>query len=203
MPKNVKMTPKSSKKIPKIFMDILLKLMILSFWKFIEFNRCSFYIKEGEVLKKLFIGLTIVMCILSACTEKPKREADWQPSSFDPVNKLEGVTMSTKPGTATATGLTVTIDNGSNERLLYGQYFSVEKKNGGHWYEVPILEDAYSFIDLGHIVEAQKSVEWEVDWEGYYGILDHGQYRILKDFRNSEAGTDDETYHLTAEFTVQ
>lgn len=203
MPINVKMIPKSSEKIANIFMDILLKLIILSYWKFIEFNKCSFYIKEGEVLKKLFIGLTIVVCILSACSKKPESEADWQPSSFDTVNSLDGVTMSTKPGTATATGLTVTIDNRSNERLLYGQYFTVEKKNGGSWYEVPILEDAYSFIDLGHNVEAQKTVEWEVDWEGYYGILDSGEYRILKDFRNSEAGTDDETYHLAAEFTVQ
>lgn len=138
------------------------------------------------------------MCILTACSQKPSSE----PTPFATVNSLDSVTMNTIPGTVTPTGLTVTIDNRSNKRLLYGQYFSVEKKIDGYWYEVPILEDAYSFIDRGHNVKAQKSVEWEVDWEGYYGILDSGEYRILKEFSLSE-NTDEETYHLAAEFTVQ
>ena len=148
-------------------------------------------------MKKIVIGLTIVICLLTACSQKPNSE----PTPFVTVNSLDGVTMSTISGTVTPTGLTVIIENRSSERFLYGQYFSVEKKIGDNWYEVPILEDAYSFIDLGHNVAPLQSVEWVVDWEGYYGVLDNGEYRILKDFRNSKET--DEIYHLAAEFIVQ
>lgn len=149
-------------------------------------------------MKKIVIGITIVICLLTACSHNLGSE----PTPFVNVNNLDSVTMITKPETVTRTGLTVIIENHSSERWMYGQYFSVEKKSGDNWYEVPILEDAYSFIDLGHNVAPLQSVEWVVDWEGYYGVLDKGEYRILKDFRNSEE-TDDEIYHLAAEFIVQ
>ena len=149
-------------------------------------------------MKKIVIGLTIVICLLTACSQN----RDSEPTPFVNVNSLDSVTMTTKPGTVTHTGLTVIIENRSSERWMYGQYFSVEKKSGDNWYEVPILEDAYSFIDLGHNVAPLQSVEWVVDWERYYGVLDNGEYRILKDFRNFKE-TDDEIYHLAAEFIVQ
>lgn len=149
-------------------------------------------------MKKIVIGLTIVICLLTACSQS----LDSEPTPFVNVNSLDSVTMTTKPGAVTHTGLTVIIENRSSERWMYGQYFSVEKKSGDNWYEVPILEDAYSFIDLGHNVAPLQLVEWVVDWEGYYGTLDKGEYRILKDFRNSEEA-DDEIYHLAAEFIVQ
>lgn len=78
-------------------------------------------------MKKLVIGLTIVVCILTACYQKPESEADWKPTSFNTVNSLAGVTMSTKPGTVKPTGLTITVENRSSERWMYGQYFAVEK----------------------------------------------------------------------------
>ncbi|MBD8038814.1 hypothetical protein H9635_18885 [Solibacillus sp. A46] len=149
-------------------------------------------------MKKIVIGLTIVICLLTACS----RNIESEPTPFGTVNSPDSLTMNTKPGTVTPTGLTVIIENRSNERFVYGQYFTVEKKSEGNWYEVPILEEAYSFIDLGHNVAPLQSVEWVVDWEGYYGVLDNGEYRILKEFRNSEE-TDDEIYHLAAEFIVQ
>lgn len=159
-------------------------------------------------MKRIFIVLAVISFVLVGCSEElddQTREptTDWEQTIYGTVNNLEGVTMIVKEGTVTSTGLTVTFENNYNKQIIYGEYYLLEKKIKGTWYQVPFAFDGNpAFNDIGYSLDSSVAKEWQVKWEGLYGSIDHGEYRIVKemlDFRN--AGGYDK-YHLTAEFTV-
>jgi len=130
--------------------------------------------------------------------------ADWEPTTFETVNNIDGVTMVVKEGTASATGLTVTLENTSGNECIYGEYFWLEKKIGEKWYQVPVAFDGdYAFDDIGYILAPESSSEWVVDWEWLYGSLDTGQYRIVKNVLVSTDSGEYDTCYLAAEFVIQ
>lgn len=130
--------------------------------------------------------------------------ADWEPTTFEIVNNIDGVTMAVKEGTASATGLTVTLKNTSSSEYIYSEYFWLEKKIGEKWYQVPVAFDGdYAFDDIGYILAPESSSEWTVDWEWLYGSLGAGQYRIVKDVLVSKDSGKYDTYYLAAEFVIQ
>ncbi|WP_261176872.1 immunoglobulin-like domain-containing protein [Anaerobacillus sp. CMMVII] len=128
---------------------------------------------------------------------------DWEPTIYESVNNINGVTMIVKEGTVSSTGLTVTLENNSDKHCIYGEHFQLEKRIKGQWYQVPVaLDGNYGFNDIGYELASSDVREWAVDWEWLYGSLDKGEYRMVKDildFRNT--GNYDKHY-LTVEFTV-
>jgi hypothetical protein len=123
---------------------------------------------------------------------------DWEPTKYDTVNKLEGVTMAIKDGTVSPTGLTVVFDSKLDNECIYGEYFLLEREVNGEWYGVPVaIEGNYAFKMIGYRLPPGGSSEWSVDWEWLYGILETGKYRIVKDiFR------DNDKYYMAAEFSI-
>jgi len=130
--------------------------------------------------------------------------SDWTPSTFDAVNNLEGVTMAVKEGTVSPTGLTLQFVNKSGKDCIYGDYFLLEKKNIGEWYQVPVeIEGDYGFHSIGYSLAAGGDSEWAADWEWLYASLDTGEYRIVKDILVSKVSGNHTTFYLAAEFTVR
>lgn len=161
-----------------------------------------------QLLLRLFIYTTISFVFLVGCgSERNSSSAtDWEPTIYESVNNLDGVTMAFKEGTITATGGTVILKNDSNKEYVYGSQFSLEKNINGDWYQVPIVEENYGFTDIGYQLSISKVEEWEMDWEWLYGKLETGEYRMVKGILDSgEAGEYEEyeEYDLTAEFTVE
>jgi len=129
--------------------------------------------------------------------------ADWKPTPYETVNNFDGVTMTVKKGTASPTGLTVAFENNSNSQCIYGQYFLLEKKINGRWYQVPVaIDGSYGFNDIGYTLASGDDGEWAVDWDWLYGSLDAGEYRIVKDIADFRGPGDYDTYYLAAEFTI-
>ncbi|GAA0343202.1 hypothetical protein GCM10008967_37050 [Bacillus carboniphilus] len=129
---------------------------------------------------------------------------DWEPTIYKTVNSLDGVTMFVKDGTISSTGLTVTFENHSNKQCVYGQYFSLEKKINGVWYQVPVaLDGDYGFNAIGYDLAPSNMAEWTVDWNWLYGSLDQGEYRIVKDLLDFRNTGDYDEHYLTAEFTIE
>lgn len=111
--------------------------------------------------------------------------------------------MFIKEGTVSPTGLTVLFENNSDKRWIYGEYFLLEKKMKGKWYQVPIaLEENYGFRDIGYDLDSSDVREWTVDWDWLYGSLDTGEYRIVKDILDFRKAGDYDKHYLTAEFTI-
>lgn len=128
---------------------------------------------------------------------------DLEPTRYEIVNNLDGVTMEVKEGTVSSTSLTVMFKNNSKKQCIYGENFLLEKEINGGWYQVPVVKGAnYGFNDIGYELASSEVKEWTVDWEWLYGNLDTGNYRIVKELLDDRNPGDYDEYNLTAEFTV-
>lgn len=153
----------------------------------------------------LLVCLIMIFCLLTAgCTnlnDNTGEEPDLKPSAFDIVNNLEDVSMTVKE--VSTTGLTAVIKNDSKNECIYGEYYYLEKKYDGKWYEVPVaIEVNYGFEDIAYILPAEGDAEWVVDWNWLYGSLETGEYRIIKDIHKENELKNYDTYYLAAEFTI-
>lgn len=156
----------------------------------------------------LLFYIPISLVLLAGCggnnNSHSTEPTDWEPTKYETVNTLDGVTMTVKEGTVSSTGLTVVFHNNSDKEYTYGDPFWLEKKSDGSWYQVPItIEDNYGFNDIGYILPPLGSSEWNVDWEWLYGNLDTGEYRIVKDVLDVIEPGDYDTHHLAAEFAIE
>ena len=149
------------------------------------------------------VCIILVVAFLAGCGQQDD-ETSWEPSDFDAVNNLEGVTMSAREETVSPTGLTLTLVNNSDRQCIYGEHYVVEKKINQGWYQVPVVvEGDYGFVDIGYDLPPGDEQDWDVDWEWLYGSLDAGEYRIVKDILDFRATGDFDTYFLAAEFAIQ
>ena len=70
---------------------------------------------------------------------KQKTQTTWGSSTkYETVNDLQGVTMTIKEGTASPNGFILILRTIPDKNCLYGQFFLLEKKLDGKWYEVPV-----------------------------------------------------------------
>lgn len=128
--------------------------------------------------------------------------SDWKPTLYETVNDLDGVVMTVKKETVSCTGLTVVFANSSKQQGIYGEYFCLEKKINGKWYQMPVIIDNYGFDDIGYELAAGDNREWTVEWDWLYGSLNAGEYRIVKDVLKLRSPGDHDTFYLAAEFAV-
>ncbi|MDE5414257.1 immunoglobulin-like domain-containing protein [Alkalihalobacterium chitinilyticum] len=159
-------------------------------------------------MKSYFCWLFCVvlsLMLLAGCgssSDSPKG-TEWEPTIYETVNNLDGVTMIVEDGTVSSTGLTVIVENNSDKQCIYGEYFLLEKKIEGRWYQVPVaLDGEYGFNDIGYDLDSSDVREWAVDWDWLYGSVDPGDYRIVKDILDFRKAGDYDKYYLTAEFTI-
>ena len=155
----------------------------------------------------LLFCVAMSLLLLAGCKSSSNSHSskvlDWEPSIYKTVNNLEGVTMTAKKGTVSAIGLTVIFENNSDKQCIFGEYFHLEKKIEGNWYQVPVaLDDNYGFGDIGYDLDSSSVKEWTVKWDWLYGRLDSGDYRIVKNILDFRKTGDYEEHYLAAEFTV-
>lgn len=128
---------------------------------------------------------------------------NWEPTAFENANSFEGVSMTVKDGTVSATGLTLEFDNTTDSECIYGEYYILEKKIEGNWFQVHAsFKGEYAFDSIGYILEPHGESEWTSDWEWLYGSLEPGEYRIVKDILDFRGTGDYDKYFLAAEFTL-
>ncbi|EEG78627.1 immunoglobulin-like domain-containing protein [Dethiobacter alkaliphilus] len=129
--------------------------------------------------------------------------ADLETTPYETVNNFVGVTMTVDQETVSNTGLTVVFENNTERECIYGEYFSLEKKINGTWYQLPVVVDGnYGFNDIGYPLPPGGSGEFTAKWEWLYGTLEPGNYRIVKDILDVREPGDFDTYYLAAEFEI-
>lgn len=158
---------------------------------------------KSYVCLLFFMAMSLILISGCGSSSDSSEGSDWEPTNYETVNNLDGVTMIVKEGTVSSTGLTVIFENNSDKQCIYGEYFLLEKKIGGKWYQVPVtLDGNYGFNDIGYDLDSSDVSEWTVDWDWLYGSLDTGAYRIVKDILDFKKAGDFDKYYLTAEFTI-
>ena len=159
-------------------------------------------------MKKIILFLTIISVVLVGCSKEQENYADWEPTTYETVNNLDGVAMIVKERVVSSTKLTVILENSSYLHILYGDPYSLEKKIDGKWYQVPVLvgDDYYTTSGIGYELAPSHRHEIKINWDMLYGDLHKGDYRIVKDvldFSSSRGQGTYNEYYLAAEFTIK
>ena len=104
-------------------------------------------------------------------------------------------------------GLTLEIKNNTEELYVYGPEYSIEEQKDSRWYEI---ETKYplTWIAIAYNLEANSTIELNIDWSNSYGELPSGTYRIVKKFiKDKDMPITDEKIEKTekafAEFEIQ
>lgn len=145
--------------------------------------------------------LTIVLCGvmflgITGCGNS-KNEFDVGNKSDIQISQSD-ISLSVKDGTLKNTGVTLILKNDSNKLLRYDEVYKIEIKQNNEWHKINV--ELY-FNEPLWGVEQNKSQELELKWEGSYGRLAKGEYRIIKEvyFENES----EQKFYISAEFTIE
>ncbi|MEL7608314.1 MAG: immunoglobulin-like domain-containing protein [Bacillota bacterium] len=129
------------------------------------------------------------------------------PSGFAQVNTLPGVTLRTAQAAypPSIEGILLAWENGNDAEYTYGEWFVIERQEGGAWYTLPYsdsLPGEPAFNSIGYLLRPGSTGAQQVDLNFIYAPLQEGTYRVVKDILEVRAPGDFDKYYLTAEFEV-
>lgn len=137
-----------------------------------------------SVLVLLIVLLTLIICF------KPKEIKD--------LNLAENITMKIKEGSLTNTGATVIITDlsGDGNVDLINRKFKIDYKKNDKWYrlESKIKNEVIVSTSDNAMENGDNTYTQEINWERYYGKLDKGHYRIVKEVKTN--------LYIAAEFDI-
>lgn len=99
-------------------------------------------------------------------------------SEYD-ITDVENVSASIS--NISLTGATITIKDNNTTPYTYGEWYKLEKKINGKWYELKTIVKDYGFNSKGYEVDENNELKFVIDWEWLYGELSLGSYRIIKE----------------------
>lgn len=167
-------------------------------------------------MTKLLALILALLCVLApvGCTSDANQPpAQDPPATSDNVEQANitfpadwGITL--KAENVTPTGLTIVCEQSGGENvaeLNTGSYFVIQRQKDGTWVNVEYLPQEY---DLAWTQESwgipkDSTITWNVKWEGLYGELPAGTYRIGKEIMNFRGTGDYDKGMAYAEFVIE
>ena len=114
------------------------------------------------------------------------------------------VSMSADESNITPTSMKLLLENETDLDIVFGDDFRLQKYDGESWVDMePLLKiDGIYFHSIAYKPRRGNPVEWTVDWESLYGVLEEGTYAIPKSVKdvNGTAGYTD--FERTFSFTI-
>ena len=144
--------------------------------------------------KMIALGLALVLVLLLVGCGR---------QTADAVQNKWGVTL--KAEKVTATGLTIVCRQSGGEnaaQLQTGSFYALQKQGESGWEDVSPELDVMWTMEAW-VIPAGTSVSWDVNWEGLYGKLPAGEYRIGKEIMNFRGPGDYDEEMVYAEFTIK
>ena len=150
---------------------------------------------------KKIINITLIIIlslVLVGCNraESPKVGS----ISNQEINDNYVVTLETKEGSLTRSGLTLILENHSEYVYIYGQSYLIEYFNDGKWHALIPINDM-NFLMIGILLQPNEIAEILVGWDYHYGKLHNGKYRVIKSVTRD--GENSERIVLAAEFVIE
>ncbi len=122
----------------------------------------------------------------------------FKPKEIKNLNLAENITMKIKEGSLTNKGATVIITNlsGDENVNLINSEFKIDYMKNEKWYrlESKIKHEVTVMTGENVVDNKDNTYTQEINWEKYYGKLNKGHYRIVK-----EVKTD---LYIAAEFDI-
>ena len=114
----------------------------------------------------------------------------------DGIQEKETAVLVLEEGTLTADGASFSILNGTPEEMFSGEAYRIEWLNHDSWEECALQQELV-FPEIGWDIPAGGEWKFQVDWSAFYGTLQKGTYRLLK-----EVSTNEGVLVLTCEFEI-
>ena len=122
----------------------------------------------------------------------------FKPREIKNINLAENITMKIKDGSLTNTGATVIIaDLSGDENVdLINRKFKIDYKKNDKWYRLESkIKNEVTVMTTDNVMEnGDNTYTQEINWERYYGKLDKGHYRIVKEVKTN--------LYIAAEFDI-
>ena len=118
----------------------------------------------------------------------------------EPVNTLDGVTLSLEKYKAWEGELL--IKNDSGRELEIGENFEIHVKKDGNWYCIEPFDEMI-WHQIAYEIPNGKTTAFVINWLYVYGILQEGDYRIVKEVTQYRAPGDYDVYYLASEFSIK
>lgn len=145
--------------------------------------------KKRVVIVVSVLVLLIVILALIIC---------FKPREIKNLNLAENITMEIKDGSLTNTSATVIITDLSGDESvdLTNKEFKIDYNKNGKWYrlESKIKNEVTVRTSDNTMENGYNAYTQEINWEKYYGKLDKGHYRIVKEVKAD--------LYIVAEFDV-
>lgn len=127
------------------------------------------------VLVLLIVILALIIC--------------FKPREIKNINLAENITMKIKEESLTNIGTTVIITNlsGDENVNLTNREFKIDYKKNGKWYRLESkIKNEVTVMTTDNVMEnGDNTYTQEINWERYYGKLDKGHYRIVKEVKTN------------------
>ena len=148
---------------------------------------------KKTILTILLCGITILF--LTGCGSKIGKTSDIEITNDD-------VSITIKDNTLTNTGATFILENNSNQTLGYGEPYHLEVKDDDSWHILRTINEAAFIMPLYHL-NPNESTELKIDWENFYGALEPGEYRLIKDAYFVIDDEISDNFYIGVEFTIE
>ena len=116
------------------------------------------------------------------------------------ISNNSDVSLSVKDGTLKNTSVTLILANDSDKLLRYDDVYEIEIKKDNEWNKINV--ELYFDMPLWEVKENSKE-EIELNWEHEYGKLAKGNYRIIKEVYFEVDDNQEESFYVSAEFTIE
>jgi len=94
--------------------------------------------------------------------------------------KPENVTIEVLADTVSSKGVTLVITDNNEDSYGWGKSYKLQKKENEQWKELkPIAE--MIFEEIAYVLDDNNQYTQKIDWKKFYGELEKGTYRIVKD----------------------
>lgn len=137
-------------------------------------------------------------------SEQERLLSSYMPPEFMKFEETWGITLTAEKVTPTSMIIKCIQSGGEpTGELQTGTWYILEiwtKENG--WQEAPCFAEV-TWTEEAWIIPMNNSCEWEVDWEGLYGTLLTGKYRIGKEIMDFRSSGDYDTAIYFAEFEIE
>lgn len=126
----------------------------------------------------IFICIIVVLGVCGCTKNKDTKEI----TSTYKITEVKNVTADIFD--ITLTSATIIIKDTNIKPYIYGKWYKIEKEENGKWYQVKTIAKNYYFNEIGYEVDENNEVKFIIDWTDYYGELEDGSYRIIKEVNN-------------------
>lgn len=138
-----------------------------------------------RVIKVLYVSIMVL--VLVSCT----KELDYsslQKSKYENITNSEVVSVTINQSEVDRDTEDVTLEYTNNTEMeyTYGINPHLEVKHNETWYVVPVLMKV-QWIEIACVLPKNHTNEETVSLKDYYGNLEKGSYRFIKEFYGGES----------------